>query len=169
MRQTKAAVVKRSDPKEVLQREGTKMYERYNADLDAVVRSASAYSRKTVGHLRALPAHDQAAFIKGMIDEGDVLFQPWAMEILYVLGLQGRARFTELQRLLGVSSRTLSDKLQALREVGLVERQVFDEQPVRIEYYLSKRGTRTAVLGAALFADYECVVRREPGSGGSVK
>ena len=157
----KAAVVKRSDPKTVLEREGRIMYEAYNNELDSVVRSASAYSRKTVGHLRTLTNEEQAAFIKGMIQEGDVLFQPWAMEILYVLGLIGRSRFTELQRLLGVSSRTLSDKLQILKEQGLVDRQVFDEQPVRIEYHLTKRGTRTAVLGAALFADFECKMRRE--------
>lgn len=156
----KAAVVKRSDPAAVLRREGRLMYQQFNSDLDAVVRAAAAYSKRTVGHLRTLPATDQAAFIKGMVSEGEVLFQPWAMEILYVLGLLGRARFTELQRLLGVSSRTLSDKLQTLRDVGLVEREVFDEQPVRIEYHLSKRGNRTAVLGAALFADFECVDRR---------
>src|SRR5438094_3303123 len=109
MANPKAAVAARSDPKEVLHREGRVMHERFMPDLDGVVRAASGYSKKTVGHLRTLPAPTQAAFIKGMIQEGGVLFQPWAMEILYVLGLLGRARFTELQRLLGVSSRTLSD------------------------------------------------------------
>jgi DNA-binding HxlR family transcriptional regulator len=160
MPKPKAAVARRSDPQETLRREGAIMHARYMGDLDAVVKAAGAYSRKTVAHLRALPPQDQAAFIKGMIAEGDVLFQPWAVEILYVLGLLSRSRFTELQRLLGVSSRTLSDKLQALRRAGLVEREVFDEQPVRIEYFLTKRGQRTAVLGAALFADYECLERR---------
>lgn len=145
----------RRDPKETLHREGSFMHASFRNDQEAVVRAAGAYSRKTVGHLRTLPPEDQAAFIKGMISEGDVLFQPWAMEILYVLGLLGRSRFTELQRLLSVSSRTLSDKLQVLRENGLVEREVFDEQPVRIEYYLTKRGARVAVLGAALFCELE--------------
>jgi DNA-binding HxlR family transcriptional regulator len=139
------------------------MHERFMPELDGVVRAAAGYSKKTVGHLRTLPAETQAAFIKGMIEEGGVLFQPWAMEILYVLGLIHRARFTELQRLLGVSSRTLSDKLQVLRTEGLIEREVFDEQPVRIEYFLTKRGMRTAVLGAALFADFECDERHDQG------
>jgi DNA-binding HxlR family transcriptional regulator len=161
MPKAKAAVAKRSDPKQTLEREGSIMHAKYVEDLDGVVRAAAGFSKKTVAHLRRLPAEDQAAFIKGMIEEGDVLFQAWAMEILYVLGLLSRSRFTELQRLLGVSSRTLSDKLMELRRAGLVEREVFDEQPVRIEYFLTKRGQRTAVLGAALFADYECLERRK--------
>lgn len=151
----------RADPRETLLREGRLMHERYRAELDNVVRSAKAYSKRTVGHLRELPREDQAAFIKGMISEGDVVFQPWAMEILYVLGLLGRARFTDLQKLLGVSSRTLSDKLQVLRLEDLVSRDVFDESPVRIEYFLTLRGQRVAVLGSALFAELECHDRRE--------
>lgn len=160
VRPARPAVEKRSDPRETLRREGGKMHGLYGAELDACVRAATAFSRKTVTHLRALPPEEQASFIKGMIQEGDVAFQPWAMEILYVLGLLGRARFTELQRLLDVSSRTLSDKLQVLKEQGLIGRDVFDEQPVRIEYHLTKRGSRVAVLGSALFAELECEERR---------
>lgn len=157
----------RADPRETLRREGARMHEAYRAELDATVKSAAAFSRKTVGDLRTLPHEEQAAFIKGMITEGDVVFQPWAMEIMYVLGLLGRARFTDLQRLLGVSSRTLSDKLQVLRDEDLVSREVFDEQPVRIEYALTKRGQRVAVLGSALFAELECSDRRASAAGRS--
>lgn len=155
MAPAKAAVAKKSDPKQTLAREGALMYGKWKEDHEAVVKAAQNYTRKTVGHLRTLPAEDQAAFIRGMIQEGAIVFQPWATEILYVLGLFGRSRFTELQRNLGVSSRTLSDKLTVLKEHGLVERQVFDEQPVRIEYSLTKRGQRMAVLGAALFCELE--------------
>ena len=160
VRQAKGAVARRSDPRETLRREGQVMHEAFRPELDQVVRAATAFSKRTVGHLRALPHEDQAAFIKGMIEEGDIVFQPWAMEILYVLGLRGRARFTDLQRLLGVSSRTLSDKLQELRGQDLVEREVFDESPVRIEYSLTRRGSRVAVIGSALFAELECSERR---------
>lgn len=162
VRAVKAAVAKRSDPKETLLREGARMHEMYGPELDSVVKVATAFSRKTVGHLRTLPHERQAAFIKGMIQEGDIVFQPWAMEILYVLGLLGRSRFTDLQRLLGVSSRTLSDKLQELRTQDLVGREVFDESPVRIEYFLTKRGGRVAVIGSALFAELECHDRVSP-------
>lgn len=165
MVRAKAAVPRRSDPQETLRREGALMHERFRPELDGAVKAATSFSRKTVGHLRALPPEDQAAFIKGMIREGDVVFQPWAMEIMYVLGLLGRARFTDLQRLLGVSSRTLSDKLQVLREEDLVSREVFDEQPVRVEYSLTKRGSRVAVLGSALFAELECSDRRHEAMG----
>jgi DNA-binding HxlR family transcriptional regulator len=74
------------------------------------------------------------------------------MEILYVLGLLSRSRFTQLQRLLGVSSRTLSDKLKHLREAGFIDREIFDEQPVRIEYFLTKSGRKVAALAAPLLA-----------------
>jgi DNA-binding HxlR family transcriptional regulator len=73
------------------------------------------------------------------------------MEILYVIATLGRARFTQLIDLLGMSSRTLSDKLKALREAGLLDRELFDEQPVRIEYYLTKHGAKTAALASPLF------------------
>ena len=90
----------------------------------------------------------------GSVEAGRVLFQPWSMEILFVLAVGNKeARFGELQKMLGgISSRTLSDKLQNLRDEGLVERQVFDEQPVRIEYRLTKEGKMTAALATPLFA-----------------
>lgn len=156
----KAAAPRKSDPRETLLREGRRMHDAFAPELDQAVKAAGLFSRKTVGHLRKLPHEEQAAFIKGMIREGDVVFQPWAMEIMYVLGLLGRSRFTTLQRLLGVSSRTLSDKLQVLQKEDLVARTVFDEQPVRVEYALTTRGTRVAVLGSALFAELECSDRR---------
>lgn len=160
MTRAKAAVARRSDPKETLEREGNLMRAKFSAEHEAAVKAAARLSKCTVGHLRAKPAEEQAAFVKGMVEGGRVFFQPWAMEILFVLGLLNRARFTELQRLTGASSRTLSDKLQELREIGLVTREVFDEQPVRIEYYLTARGTRVAMLGSPLFCELES---RTPG------
>lgn len=75
------------------------------------------------------------------------------MEILFALAVSREARFGELSHLLGgISSRTLSDKLQTLRDEGLVERRVFDEQPVRISYRLTKEGLMTAALATPLFA-----------------
>lgn len=165
MARPKAAVVRHTDPIQTLHREGEAMRAAFGTERRAVVDAASTFNRCTVGYLRAKPAEVQAAFVKGMVIEGRVLFQPWAMEILYVTGLLGRARFTELQRLLGVSSRTLSDKLADLRRAGLVDRQVFDEQPVRIEYFLTKRGTRVAILGSPLFCELESVVPAPAKSG----
>jgi DNA-binding HxlR family transcriptional regulator len=53
----------------------------------------------------------------------------------------GHSRFCELERsLLGISPRTLSLRLRALEEEGIVERHTFGEVPPRVEYALTKKG-----------------------------
>jgi DNA-binding HxlR family transcriptional regulator len=53
----------------------------------------------------------------------------------------GRSRFCELERSLqGISPRTLSLRLRALEEEGVVERQTFPEVPPRVEYALTEKG-----------------------------
>jgi DNA-binding HxlR family transcriptional regulator len=46
----------------------------------------------------------------------------------------GPWRYTELQATLGVSPTTLSRRLSALADAGLVEREAYDESPPRVEY-----------------------------------
>jgi DNA-binding HxlR family transcriptional regulator len=54
---------------------------------------------------------------------------------------EGRSRFCELERSLqGISPRTLSLRLRALEEEGVVERQTFPEVPPRVEYALTDKG-----------------------------
>ncbi|MBW3660675.1 MAG: helix-turn-helix transcriptional regulator [Gemmatimonadetes bacterium] len=52
----------------------------------------------------------------------------------------GTARFTRLQRALGVSSSTLSETLDDLIRVGLVHRTVLDDRPPSTEYALTAAG-----------------------------
>lgn len=53
----------------------------------------------------------------------------------------GRTRFCELERsLAGISPRTLSLRLRALEEEGMVERHTFPEVPPRVEYSLTEKG-----------------------------
>ena len=55
---------------------------------------------------------------------------------------EGRSRFCELERALtGISPRTLSLRLRALEEEGIVERQTYPEVPPRVEYALTRKGT----------------------------
>jgi DNA-binding HxlR family transcriptional regulator len=64
----------------------------------------------------------------------------WTGLILGTL-MDGPARFSELSRLVdGVSQRTLTDRLNELVDVGLVERTVFPESPVSVEYNLTPCG-----------------------------
>jgi DNA-binding HxlR family transcriptional regulator len=54
---------------------------------------------------------------------------------------QGRSRFCELERsLAGISPRTLSLRLRALEEEGIVARHTFPEVPPRVEYALTAKG-----------------------------
>jgi len=56
-------------------------------------------------------------------------------------GPAGRPRFCELERsLAGISPRTLSLRLRALEEEGIVERHTFPEVPPRVEYALTAKG-----------------------------
>lgn len=54
---------------------------------------------------------------------------------------EGRSRFCELERSLsGISPRTLSLRLRALEEEGVVERHTYPEVPPRVEYALTDKG-----------------------------
>jgi DNA-binding HxlR family transcriptional regulator len=54
---------------------------------------------------------------------------------------EGCSRFCELERsLAGISPRTLSLRLRALEEEGIVARQTYPEVPPRVEYALTEKG-----------------------------
>ena len=88
--------------------------------------------------------------LKSLEESFDFLFQKWNLEILYTLFLKGTVGFGELKRVLGVNSRTLSDKLKMLAEHGYVARTVKDGPPLRVEYALSAKGKNTVLLALPL-------------------
>ena len=64
----------------------------------------------------------------------------WTLLVIRDLA-EGRSRFCELERsLLGISPRTLSLRLKALEEEGIIERQTYPEVPPRVEYALTPKG-----------------------------
>jgi DNA-binding HxlR family transcriptional regulator len=70
----------------------------------------------------------------------DIVCGKWTLLVIRDLA-DGRARFCELERSLqGISPRTLSLRLRALEEAGIVERQTFPEVPPRVEYALTDKG-----------------------------
>lgn len=78
-----------------------------------------------------------------------VLAKKWAILIVSVLGNRDRARFSELSRdLIGISPRTLTDRLRDLQRAGIVAREVLDTQPVEVRYGLTPGGValRDALL-----------------------
>src|SRR3954451_20559627 len=70
----------------------------------------------------------------------DVVCGKWTLLLIRDLA-EGHSRFCELERsLAGISPRTLSLRLRALEEEGIVERQTHAEVPPRVEYALTAKG-----------------------------
>lgn len=64
----------------------------------------------------------------------------WTLLVLRDLA-DGPRRFGELERsLTGISPRTLSLRLRALEEEGVLQRRVYAEAPPRVEYRLTGKG-----------------------------
>jgi DNA-binding HxlR family transcriptional regulator len=70
----------------------------------------------------------------------DLICGKWTILVIRDLA-DGRSRFCELERSLkGISPRTLSLRLRALEENGIVERATYPEVPPRVEYALTEKG-----------------------------
>ena len=70
----------------------------------------------------------------------EIVCGKWTLLVIRDLA-EGRSRFCELERSLhGISPRTLSLRLRALEEEGILERQTFPEVPPRVEYALTQKG-----------------------------
>jgi DNA-binding HxlR family transcriptional regulator len=70
----------------------------------------------------------------------EVVCGKWTLLVIRDLA-EGSRRFCELERSLeGISPRTLSLRLRALEEEGVVERHTFPEVPPRVEYALTEKG-----------------------------
>ena len=70
----------------------------------------------------------------------DIVCGKWTMLVIRDLA-ERKARFCELERSLqGISPRTLSLRLRALEEEGIVARETFPEVPPRVEYALTDKG-----------------------------
>jgi DNA-binding HxlR family transcriptional regulator len=70
----------------------------------------------------------------------DILAGKWTILLIRDLA-DGRSRFCELERsLAGISPRTLSLRLRALEDHGVIERRTFPEVPPRVEYSLTEKG-----------------------------
>jgi DNA-binding HxlR family transcriptional regulator len=63
----------------------------------------------------------------------------------------GAVRFNEFLQALGrVPPRTLALRLAELEQAGVLERQIFDARPPRVEYRLTEKGKRLGLIVEAL-------------------
>ncbi len=88
--------------------------------------------------------------LQSLEDSFSLLSQKWNLEILYALFLKSSVGFSGLKKILGINSRTLSDKLKSLKQHGYVERMVEQGPPLRVVYSLTKKGRNTVLLALPL-------------------
>jgi DNA-binding HxlR family transcriptional regulator len=88
--------------------------------------------------------------IQDLEESFNLLSQKWNLQILYTLFLRSTIGFSKLKKILGVNSRTLSDKLKSLKRHGYIERTVEQGPPLRVKYSLTTRGKNTILLALPL-------------------
>ena len=80
----------------------------------------------------------------------NILSKRWMGLIVKVL-LDGPLRFHEMKsQIQWISDRVLSERLKELEDEGIVERRVYAETPVRVEYRLTDKGKALAPVIAAV-------------------
>jgi DNA-binding HxlR family transcriptional regulator len=88
--------------------------------------------------------------IKSLEMSFNLLSQKWSLQILYTLFLRNTMGFGELKKILGVNSRTLSDKLKSLKHHEYIRRLVDQGPPLRVKYSLTTLGRNTILLALPL-------------------
>ena len=81
-----------------------------------------------------------------------LLGKRWTALLLHAL-LQGPLRFSQLVLLVeGLSDRILSERLRELEIEGIVQRVVYPQMPVRVEYALTEKGYALKPVFDAIYA-----------------
>ena len=86
-----------------------------------------------------------------------VIASKWAMPVLYnLLRAPGPVRFTALRRSIGrVTQRELSLTLKRFEDIGVVNRKIYPQVPLRVEYRLTAlgRSLEKPILALGLWAE----------------
>ena len=69
----------------------------------------------------------------------ELIGKRWTALIIYQL-LNGPQRFNAIESALPISGRLLSERLKELEKEDIVERKVYSEVPIRVEYSLTEKG-----------------------------
>ena len=83
------------------------------------------------------PIHDRTCSVAAC---AEIIGAKWTALLVHDLS-EGPRRFSELEHsCAGISPRTLSERLRALEDEGIVERRSYAESPPRVEYELTDKG-----------------------------
>lgn len=98
----------------------------------------------------AAPTREDLEMIERTRAARDLLASKWKVDLLYLLA-RGVHRYSRLyDNLEGASKKMLTDSLRGLERDGFVEREVYAEVPVRVEYSLTALGWAATELLMAL-------------------
>jgi DNA-binding HxlR family transcriptional regulator len=96
------------------------------------------------------PTREDLEMIERTRGARDLLSSKWKVDLLYLLA-RGVRRYSRLyDNLRGASKKMLTDSLRSLERDGLVERHIYAEVPVRVEYSLTTLGWSATELLIAL-------------------
>ena len=89
---------------------------------------------------RPRPPRDDLELIERIHQALDVLHGKWKVHLLFFMARGVHRHSRLLDCLPGASKKIMTDTLRALERDGLVERKIFPEVPVRVEYSLTSLG-----------------------------
>jgi DNA-binding HxlR family transcriptional regulator len=102
------------------------------------------------GRQSVAPTREDLEMIERTRAARDLLSSKWKVDLLYLLA-RGVHRYSRLyDNLRGASKKMLTDSLRGLERDGFVERNVYAEVPVRVEYSLTALGWSATELLMAL-------------------
>ena len=98
----------------------------------------------------AKPTREDLEMIERTRAARDLLASKWKVDLVYLLA-RGTQRYSRLyDNLRGASKKMLTDSLRGLEQDGFVNRSVYAEVPVRVEYSLTALGWSATELLMAL-------------------
>lgn len=83
--------------------------------------------------------HDYPGQVCSIAKALEVIGERWSLLIVRDV-MNGRRRFDDLQKGLGIARNVLSTRLQRLVEEDILERRPYQESPPRYEYLLTEKG-----------------------------
>jgi DNA-binding HxlR family transcriptional regulator len=83
--------------------------------------------------------HDYPGQVCSIAKALEVIGERWSLLIVRDV-MNGRRRFDELQKGLGIARNVLSTRLQRLVEEDILERRAYQQNPERYEYLLTEKG-----------------------------
>jgi DNA-binding HxlR family transcriptional regulator len=113
-------------------------------------RYQSAVEAPGCAHPAGRPTSEDLEMIERTREARELLSSKWKVDLLYLLA-RGVRRYSRLyDNLRGASKKMLTDSLRSLERDGLVDRHVYAEVPVRVEYSLTGLGWSATELLMAL-------------------